>query len=85
MSDFIATLKPEPTSPTTADSGSSQSVKVSSASLIASVAIVVSTRVTSKPGMPFSSKKAVMPPRARFTGSVTAITMMTSATWPPLM
>ena len=47
--------------------------------------MVVSTRVTVKPGAPFSTSSAVMPPRARFCASVTVITISTSATWPPLM
>ena len=46
VSECIAILKPWPTSPSTAESGTKQSSKVNSASLIASEPMVVSTRVT---------------------------------------
>ncbi|MBI2095981.1 MAG: lytic transglycosylase domain-containing protein [Candidatus Omnitrophica bacterium] len=75
----------DPTSPSTAPSGTKQSVMVSSASLIASEPMVVSTRVTSKPGVPRSTRNAVMPPRPRLAASFTAITSTTSAVCAPLM
>ena len=85
VSEPIAMPKPAPTSPSTAPSGTKQSSNVRSASLIASEPIVVSTRVTLNPGVPRSTRNAVMPPRARFAGSVTAITSTTSARCAPLM
>jgi hypothetical protein len=85
VSDSIATLKPCPTGPRTALSGTEQFSKPSSASLIASEPIVPSTRVTLNPGVPRSTRKAVMPPRARFAASFTAITSTTSARCAPLM
>ena len=85
VSEPIAIPNPAPTSPSTAASGTKQSSNARSASLIASEPIVVSTRVTVNPGVPRSTRNAVMPPRARLAGSVTAITSTTSARCAPLM
>ena len=74
-----ATRRPCPSSPSTADAGTSQSSKVSETVLDERMPIFSSWRPTARPGVPPSTRKAVMP-RFPAPTSVRAQTMITPAT-----
>ena len=69
--------KPCPISPSTCELGIRQSSKTTS--YVRWPPNIGISRATSKPGVPLSSKNAVIPPRAPLSGSVTAIRMEKSA------
>ena len=79
----MAILKPSPSAPSRCAAGIAQSVKCSATVGEARMPSLRSFLPTSKPGVPFSTRNAVIP-FARLAGSTVANTVMTSA-WSPLV
>ena len=80
---LIASVNPSPSAPSRCSTGTSQSVKWSATVGEARMPIFFSFLPTAKPGIPFSTRKAVTP-LARFFGSTVAKTVITSA-WSPFV
>ena len=84
-STFITVAKPLPTPPSppmTLAMGTRHSSKISSQVWVPRSPIFSSTWPTVRPGVLNSTTKAVMPPWARLSGSVKAMTVTMSATSP---